>query len=86
MIPFAAIVYWRGTCTRDHRLWVPLFLVWILLLPLLAVLFPLVFVIGLCIRIHAGKLYLAAWQILTSLRKTLIEIENPGICLKIRIV
>lgn len=86
MIPFAAIVRWRGNRNRNHCLWLPLFLVWILLLPLLLVAFPLVFLVGLFVRVRVTKLYVAAWQFLTSLSNTLVEVENPGLSLKIRIV
>ena len=36
MIPFVAVVSLRDHESRTFRLWVPLFLIWLLLLPLLS--------------------------------------------------
>ena len=84
MIPFTASIRirWRSlspTGWRSHRLrlWIPLFLIWILLLPLLLVLFPVVALACRFIRVSSLRLYAAAWGILSSLRHTFVEVNSP---------
>lgn len=83
MIPFTATIrvrWWSATPAgwRLHRirLWIPLFLVWILLLPLLLVLFPLAALVGLVVRVNVPRLYTVAWGIVSSLRPTLVEVNS----------
>lgn len=83
MIPWGASVRvrWRNRLGRRRGLWiwVPLFLVWLVLLPLLLVLFPVVALAGLFVRLNAVRLYAAAWGIVSSLRKTLVEVNTPEV-------
>jgi uncharacterized membrane protein len=44
MIPFVAVVSLRNQESRTFRLWIPLFLVWLLLLPLAILLSPFIFI------------------------------------------
>ena len=44
MIPFVAVVGLRDHESRTFRLWVPLFLIWLLLLPLAVLLSPFIFI------------------------------------------
>jgi uncharacterized membrane protein len=44
MIPFVAVVSLRNQQSRTFRLWIPLFLVWLLLLPLAILLSPFIFI------------------------------------------
>jgi hypothetical protein len=82
MIPWSAFIYveWWTRSHRNHRLslWIPLFLAWLLLLPLLVVLFPVVALACLFVRMNAIRLYAAAWGILTGLRKTRVEVRSPA--------
>lgn len=85
MIPWSASVRvnWtthRPSAPRQHRLrlWVPLFLVWILLLPLVLILFPVVALACIFVRVNALRLYSTAWSILTSLRHTFVEVHSPA--------
>jgi hypothetical protein len=82
MIPWSAFIYveWWNHARRQRcfSLWIPLFLAWLLLLPLVLVLFPVVALVGLLVRINAVRLYAAAWGILTGLRKTRVEVRSPG--------
>ncbi|HTV06705.1 MAG TPA: hypothetical protein VME86_15155 [Acidobacteriaceae bacterium] len=90
MIPWSASirVHWttphpaglHATAPRTHRirLWIPLFLVWLLLLPLVLVLFPFVALAGIFVRVNALRLYSAVWSILNSLRHTLVEVHSPA--------
>lgn len=82
MIPWSAFIYVEWW-TRSHRnrrfsLWIPLFLAWLLLLPLVLVLFPVVALACLFIRVNAVRLYAAAWGVLTGLRKTRVEVRSPA--------
>jgi hypothetical protein len=90
MIPFVAMIRMRHSDAagqgRCWRLWIPLFLVWLLLLPVVLVLFPVVLVVGLCVGINAFWLYGTVWAILSSMRHTLIEVENDEVQLRLRIV
>jgi len=79
MIPWSAFIYVEWW-TRSHRnrcfsLWIPLFVAWLLLLPIVLVLFPVVAIACLVLRINVFRLYSTAWAVLTSLRKTRVEVR-----------
>ena len=80
MIPWAAFVYveWWTRSHRNHRfsLWIPLFVIWLLLLSLVLVLFPVLAVACLVLRINVFRLYSTAWAILTGLRRTRVEVRT----------
>lgn len=90
MIPWGVTVsvgWWNRTGRRQQLwLWVPLFLVWLVLLPLMLVLFPLVAVACVFLRLNAFRLYGTAWQILRSLRRTLVEVESPDVSVRVHMV
>jgi len=44
MIPFVAVVSLRNQESRTIRLWIPLILIWLLLLPLAVLLSPFIFI------------------------------------------
>jgi hypothetical protein len=44
MIPFVAVISLRNQESRTFRLWIPLVLLWVLLLPLGALLSPFIFI------------------------------------------
>ncbi len=83
MIPWGASVrvQWRndGGRRRGFRIWVPLFLVWLVLLPLVLILFPVVALVGVLVHLNAVRLYGTAWGIVSSLRKTLVEVDTPEV-------
>ena len=89
MIPWGASVrvQWRdrGGRRRGFWIWVPLFLVWLVLLPLLLVLFPVVALMGLFIHLNAVRLYGSAWDVVRSLRKTLVEVDTPEFRVRVRV-
>jgi hypothetical protein len=76
MIPFVAVVSLHGRESRTLRLWVPLILVWLLLVPLVVLLSPLVFVACLAWRVNGFRAFWVAWQILQALNDTECEIEH----------
>jgi hypothetical protein len=52
MIPFVAVVSLRSQESRTIRLWIPLILIWLLLLPLAVLLSPFIFVACLFCRVN----------------------------------
>lgn len=80
MIPWAAFVYveWWTRLHRNRRfsLWIPLFVAWLLLLPLVLILFPVVAVACLLMRINVLRLYSTAWGILAGLSRTRVEVRT----------
>ncbi|MBL6853886.1 MAG: hypothetical protein ISS15_00365 [Alphaproteobacteria bacterium] len=62
---------------RGLRLWVPVFLIWILLLPFVLVLLPVFFILCAVIDIHPFRTLGAFLQLLGSLGGTHIEVDNP---------
>jgi uncharacterized membrane protein len=78
MIPFVAMVSLRGRQSRTFRLWIPLFLVWVLLMPLAVVLSPVIFIVCLACRVNPFRGLAAVWQLLTALSHTECEVEQGG--------
>jgi uncharacterized membrane protein len=76
MIPFVAVVSLRNQQSRTFRLWIPLFLIWILLLPVAVLLSPFVFVAALLCRVNPLRGVAVMWQILNALADTNIEVEH----------
>lgn len=76
MIPFVAVVSLRNQRSRTLRLWIPLFLIWLLLLPLVIVLSPFIFIACLVCRVNPWRGVALLWQILTALADTNVELEH----------
>jgi len=62
---------------RAVRLWVPLFLVWLLLLPFVLVLLPVYFVVCAVMDIAPFATLGAFFAVLGSLNGTHVEVEAP---------
>ena len=78
MIPLVAMVSLRGKQSRTFRLWIPLVLVWFLLMPLVLILSPVIFVACLACRIGPFRGTAAAWQVLSALSRTEFEVEHAS--------
>jgi hypothetical protein len=78
MIPFVAVVSLRNKESRTFRMWVPLILIWLLFLPLLVLLSPLICIACLACRINPFCGFVVIWQILSALRKTELELDQPS--------
>ena len=76
MIPFVAVVSLRNQESRTFRLWVPLFLIWLLLLPLAVLLSPFIFVACLFCRVNPFRGVAVMWHILNALADTNVEVEH----------
>lgn len=83
---FAVVRFRRGSSQRVINLWLPLFLVWILLLPLVLVLLPFAIVAMIVVGMrpfHALGLFL---RVLGSVAGTTIEVDSPKALVSIRIL
>jgi hypothetical protein len=76
MIPFVAVVSLRNQESRTYRFWIPLILVWLLLLPLALLLSPFMFVACLFCRVDPFRGVTVLWQILNALADTKLEVEH----------
>lgn len=76
--PLLAVVHILPTeVRRGIRLWVPLFLIWLLLLPFLLVLLPVYFVVCAVVDIDPFKTLGAFVAVLGNLTGTHVEVESP---------
>ena len=83
MIPlFLVIRFWPW----GPRLWLPIFLVWLLLLPFVLLLLPVAVMLSLIFGINPIQLVVVPWNILAATRGTHIEIEDPHTRILIHIV
>ena len=76
MIPFVAVVSLRNQESRTFRLWIPLFLVWLLLLPLAVLLSPFIFIACLFCHVNPFRGVAVMWEILNALADTNIQVEH----------
>jgi uncharacterized membrane protein len=86
MIPFVAVVSLRNQQSRTFRLWIPLFLIWLLLLPLAILLSPFIFIACLFCRVNPFRGVAVLWQILTALADTSVEVEHRSAGLSFHIL
>ena len=85
MIPLLLTVRIGGAGSRGVPLWVPLFLVWLLLLPLALLLLPLF--LGGCLigMLNPFRVLWGFWGILNGARGTSVEAANGRHAVLIRI-
>ncbi len=76
MIPFVAVVSLRNRESRTFRVWIPLLLVWLLLLPIAVVLTPFIFIACLICRVNPFRGAAVLWQIVWALNDTQFEVEH----------
>lgn len=85
MIPLLLTVRIGGAGSRGVPLWVPLFLVWLLLVPLALLLLPL-FLVGCLIgMLNPFRVLWVFWGILNGARGTSVEAANGRHAVLIRI-
>ncbi len=70
---------------RRFPLWIPFLLIWLLLLPFVLLLAPLVFVACLALRVNPFRGIAVYWQLFNALRGVRIVVEDPGAPVSIRI-
>jgi uncharacterized membrane protein len=76
MIPFVAVVSLRNQESRTFRLWIPLVLIWLLLLPLGILLSPFILIACLVCRTNPLRGIAVVWQIMSALTDTQFEVEH----------
>lgn len=76
MIPFVAVVSLHNQESRTFRLWIPLVLIWLLLLPLGILLSPFIFIACLVCRVNPLRGVAVLWQILNALTDTQLDVEH----------
>ena len=86
MIPFVAVVSLRNQESHTFRLWIPLFLMWLLLVPLGVLLSPFIFIGFLVCRVNPFRGVAVLWQILTALADTKLEVERRSAGLSFHIL
>jgi hypothetical protein len=87
MIPLVGVISVRDwPRSRSFRLWIPLFLIWLLVLPLALLLLPVFLVVCLFCRVNPFEAIATFWNILAALKDTHIEIDNCNALVLIRIL
>jgi len=76
MIPVAGAVRIGSWCVHGFKLSIPFLLLWVLLLPLLVLVIPLLFIAFLCARVNPFKGVGAILRMLAALKGTRIDVEN----------
>ena len=76
MIPFVAVVSLRNQDSRTFRFWIPLVLIWLLLLPLALLLSPFIFLACLFCRVNPFRGVGVMRQIFNALTDTRLELER----------
>lgn len=88
MIPMVAAVAVRPSRRSRRRIWIPLplFLVWLLLLPLTPLLLPLFVIACRAHRIDGLQALGALWGLLSGLGRTRIDVDHPDASIHIRML
>ena len=86
MIPLVATVAVRAR-PAGRVLWIPLplFLVWLLLLPFAVVLSPVLLVACVAGRVNPFRAASVTWQVLTALPRTRVDVDHPDASIRVRI-
>jgi len=78
MIPLMVVLRVERPERRRVRLWLPLFLLWLLALPVLVVALPVVAVILIAYRRNPLRIFAAYWQVLSAIPGSHIEMNRRG--------
>lgn len=87
MIPMVGVIsvnHWPRS--RSFRLWIPIFLLWLLLLPLAVLAFPVLLIVCLIAQVNPFSVIATFWGILAGLRDTHIEVNNRDALILVRIL
>ena len=85
MIPSLALVRVGGH-SRTIRLWLPLFLLWPLMLPLAVILAVAGPIVARAYGVAATGLLRAAWQFVSGWRGMHIEVDSPDVAFQVRFI
>jgi hypothetical protein len=85
MIPRTAVAKMGVTQNDGIRIWVPLFLLWLLFVPLALLLSPLLCAAGLLLRINLRNALSVFWNMLCGLKGTSVVFEKRNTSILIQI-
>ena len=87
MIPMAGILALR-TQPEGRTWWIPLplFLIWLILLPALIIVVPAIFIVSLIVRIDPFRALSTSWQILAGLRGLRVQVEEKDAAVLINLI
>ena len=83
MNPHCSIDTVQAEPRRRFHLWLPFLLVWVLALPFVLLLAPLVFAACLIAKADPFRGVSAYWQVFDSLRGLRVEVEDPSARIRI---
>jgi hypothetical protein len=86
MIPFVAVVSLGNQQSRRFRWWIPVVLIWLLLLPLTVLLSPLVFIACLIGRVNPFRAVAVMGEIVWALHDTRLEVEHRNASMSFHIL
>lgn len=78
MIPLMAVLRVERPQRHRVRLWLPLFLLWLLALPVLIVMLPVAAAILIAYRRNPLRIFGAYWQVLSAIPGSHIEMSRRG--------
>jgi hypothetical protein len=82
------VAYAAATSERRRRrfpLWIPLLLVWLIALPFVLLLAPVVFIACLVFQVNPLRGVALYWQIFSALRGVRVEVDAPAAPISFRI-
>jgi len=77
MLPLVLRVHVTGHEGRGLRLWIPLFLMWLLLIPLAVIILPVLFIVCIVVDVDPFRALAAIWRVLCGLSGANVEVEAP---------
>jgi len=86
MIPCLAMVQVGGHRRRTIRLWLPLFLLWPLMLPFAVVFAVAGLVVARAYGLATADVLRTAWQLVSGWRGMHIEVDNPEVAFQVRFI
>jgi hypothetical protein len=86
MIPCLAMVRVGGHGRRGIRLWLPLFLLWPLLLPFAVLLAVASLILARLYGITAAGAFRTGWKLACGWRGTHIEVDSPEFAFQVRFI
>jgi hypothetical protein len=78
MLPLVVRVHVFGRAGRGVRLCIPLFLMWLLLLPFALIVLPVLFVVCIVVDVDPFPALSAIWRVLCGLSGTNVEVDAPN--------
>jgi hypothetical protein len=77
MLPLVVRVHVLTRQGRQVRLWIPLFLLWLLMLPFVVIMLPVMFITCVVLDIDPFPALGAIWNVLCGLTGSHVEVDAP---------